>query len=284
MAVEIPIDGTLDLHTFLPGEIGDLLPDYLAECRARGILHLRIVHGKGTGQLRRSVHALLARSPIVLTYGAAPPERGGYGATLVELLGEGPDLVRARVDPAAAASNARRVSRPDRAGVHPLASVAAATALVGAAMLAVDMPLRTSAAPNGIVSYEMIWSRAGADTVLGSWDARAKAYAAFGLGLDYLFLVLYSTAMFMACRSVAHRVEPVRPALGRAGLRLALAMPVAGACDAVENLGLFFLLLGTASDGWAPVASGFASVKFTILLAGTCYLVVALVIARDRRP
>jgi hypothetical protein len=61
-------------------------------------------------------------------------------------------------------------------------------------------------------------------------------------------------------------------------------MPVAGACDAVENLGLFLLLLGTASDGWAPVASAFASVKFAILVVGTGYLVVALVLARDRRP
>jgi hypothetical protein len=283
MAVEIPIDGTLDLHTFPPGEIGDLVPDYLAECRARGILHVRIVHGKGTGQLRRSVHALLARSPIVLEYALAPPERGGHGATLVELAAEGPLLVRARVDPARAASNARRVSRPDRAAFDLLVPVAAATALVGAAMLAVDVPLRTDAAPNGIVSFEMVWSRAGVERVLGSWDARARTYAAFGLGLDYLFMALYSAALFMACRAVARRVEPVRPALGRAGMRLALAMPLAGLCDAVENLGLFLLLLGTASDGWAPVASGFASVKFVIITAGTCYLVAALVVGRGGR-
>lgn len=51
--VELPIDGVLDLHTFRPNEIGDLVPDYLMECRARGILQVRIVHGKGFGNLLR---------------------------------------------------------------------------------------------------------------------------------------------------------------------------------------------------------------------------------------
>lgn len=53
-----PIDGTLDLHLFQPKGVGDLLPEYLAECRKRGILQVRIVHGKGTGQLRECVHAV----------------------------------------------------------------------------------------------------------------------------------------------------------------------------------------------------------------------------------
>lgn len=83
--IEIPIDGTLDLHTFRPQELGELLPDYLAACRERGILQVRIVHGKGTGALRRSVHALLERSRLVADYRLAGAEAGGWGATLVEL-------------------------------------------------------------------------------------------------------------------------------------------------------------------------------------------------------
>lgn len=82
---ELPIDGTLDLHTFAPRELGDLLPTWIDECRAHGIHELRIVHGKGTGALRRSVHAILARRTDVASYGLAPPERGGWGATLVTL-------------------------------------------------------------------------------------------------------------------------------------------------------------------------------------------------------
>ncbi|UJR85472.1 Smr/MutS family protein [Sandaracinus amylolyticus] len=83
--VALPIDGVLDLHTFDPRELGDLLPTWIDECRAHGLFELRIVHGKGTGSLRRSVHAILARRDDVLEVRLAPPERGGWGATLVTL-------------------------------------------------------------------------------------------------------------------------------------------------------------------------------------------------------
>jgi DNA-nicking Smr family endonuclease len=83
--VELPIDGTLDLHTFRPGEVGDLVPEWLAACRERGLHELRIVHGKGTGALRRSVAAILARSPLVASFRAADDTAGGWGATLVTL-------------------------------------------------------------------------------------------------------------------------------------------------------------------------------------------------------
>jgi dsDNA-specific endonuclease/ATPase MutS2 len=76
--VEIPIDGTLDLHLFQPREVKDLVLEYLAVCRARGILQVRIVHGKGTGTLRRTVHALLARLPEVESYHLEPQPEPGY--------------------------------------------------------------------------------------------------------------------------------------------------------------------------------------------------------------
>ena len=82
---EWPIDGTLDLHLFKPAEVGDLLPEYLAECRKRGILQVRIIHGKGTGQLRERVHAVLRRLPAVASFSLAPESMGGWGATVVEL-------------------------------------------------------------------------------------------------------------------------------------------------------------------------------------------------------
>lgn len=83
--VEIPIDGVLDLHAFRPAEVKDLVPEYLAECRRRGILRVRIVHGKGRGALRRTVHALLGRLDGVAGYRPAGEDAGGWGATLVEL-------------------------------------------------------------------------------------------------------------------------------------------------------------------------------------------------------
>lgn len=82
---EWPIDGTLDLHLFQPKEAGDLVPAYLDECRKRGILQVRIIHGKGTGQLRERVHAVLRRLPGVARFGLAPEGLGGWGATVVEL-------------------------------------------------------------------------------------------------------------------------------------------------------------------------------------------------------
>jgi len=84
-AVELVIDGVLDLHTFRPQEVADLVQDYLDECQRRGILEVRIIHGKGKGTLLRTVHAGLARRDDVIEYRLAPPERGGWGATLVTL-------------------------------------------------------------------------------------------------------------------------------------------------------------------------------------------------------
>jgi len=86
---EIPIDGVLDLHTFQPGEVRDLLPHYLSECRKRGILEVRVIHGKGSGTLREIVHAILRRLPEVASYRLAGEDGGGWGATLVLLKRDG---------------------------------------------------------------------------------------------------------------------------------------------------------------------------------------------------
>jgi DNA-nicking Smr family endonuclease len=83
--VEIPIGDVLDLHPFRPAEIGDLLEDYFGECLARGIGEVRLIHGKGSGALRERVHARLRRDPRVAAFRLAPPEAGGWGATLVLL-------------------------------------------------------------------------------------------------------------------------------------------------------------------------------------------------------
>ncbi|NIQ97957.1 MAG: Smr/MutS family protein [Desulfuromonadales bacterium] len=83
--VELPIDGTLDLHTFRPSEIKDLIPDYIAACRQKGILQARIIHGKGTGTLMRTVQSLLSRHPDVVSFRTADETGGGWGATLATL-------------------------------------------------------------------------------------------------------------------------------------------------------------------------------------------------------
>jgi hypothetical protein len=81
----LPVDGELDLHPFSPKEIAGVVRAYIEACRQRGITELRIVHGKGIGNLRRTVHALLDRHPDVAGYRLGGHGGGGWGATVVDL-------------------------------------------------------------------------------------------------------------------------------------------------------------------------------------------------------
>lgn len=82
---EMPIDGVLDLHTFKPAEAKDLVPEYLRTCIQKGIFRVRIVHGKGTGALMKTVHSVLRKMPEVESFEQAGPGEGGWGATIVLL-------------------------------------------------------------------------------------------------------------------------------------------------------------------------------------------------------
>jgi len=83
--VQLPLDGVLDLHTFRPRDVKDVVEEFIAACQEAGILELRIIHGKGIGQLRNTVRALLARHPAVHSYVLASEPFGGAGATMVRL-------------------------------------------------------------------------------------------------------------------------------------------------------------------------------------------------------
>ena len=83
--VELPIDGVLDLHTFRPQDVKEIVIEYLAACQGKGILEVRIIHGKGIGNLRRTVHSILSKQPEVVSYSLASEAFGGWGATIVHL-------------------------------------------------------------------------------------------------------------------------------------------------------------------------------------------------------
>jgi DNA-nicking Smr family endonuclease len=83
--IELPIDGVLDLHTFRPSEVKDIVLEYVAACRQKGIQDVRIIHGKGIGNLKRTVHSLLSTHPDVVSFSLDHSQFGGWGATLVKL-------------------------------------------------------------------------------------------------------------------------------------------------------------------------------------------------------
>ena len=83
--VEFEITDVLDLHTFPPSEVKDLVRDYLDLAYGKGLREVRIIHGKGIGQQRRMVRTLLERDPRVVEFGDPPGEAGGWGATWVRM-------------------------------------------------------------------------------------------------------------------------------------------------------------------------------------------------------
>lgn len=81
----VPIEESFDLHSFRPEDVGSVVEEYLREARARGLVEVRLIHGKGIGVRRAEVRRLLAARPDVVDFFDAPPERGGSGATVVVL-------------------------------------------------------------------------------------------------------------------------------------------------------------------------------------------------------
>ena len=83
--IELPITDVLDLHSFRPAEVADVVREYLDTAYEKGLRHLRIIHGRGIGVQRRTVRTLLERDPRVIEFGDAPAEAGGWGATWIRL-------------------------------------------------------------------------------------------------------------------------------------------------------------------------------------------------------
>jgi len=81
----LPVTGELDLHAFAPRDAVSVVEDYLDECRRRGLLEVRIVHGRGQGVRRAEVRRALSRRADVREFRDAAPVSGGWGATLVVL-------------------------------------------------------------------------------------------------------------------------------------------------------------------------------------------------------
>lgn len=81
----LPLPDELDLHTFLPRECADVVEEYVRAAHEAKMPFVRIIHGKGTGTLRRIVHAVLEKHPAVKAFRLGDERSGSWGATLVEL-------------------------------------------------------------------------------------------------------------------------------------------------------------------------------------------------------
>jgi hypothetical protein len=129
-------------------------------------------------------------------------------------------------------------------------------------------PLTTSAAPSGIVSFELARTPANAQAMISSWDARAQLYAAFGLGFDFLFMPSYAFAIALGCLLAAGRHPGWFAKLGAWFGWGAFAAPL---FDAVENIGLWNSLLGHVNSAWPVVSFWCATFKFALILLGIFY-------------
>lgn len=168
------------------------------------------------------------------------------------------------------------------------------TLVMFAVFRVLDQPLRTDAAPNGIVSFELAADPGTARAILDSWNRlsqllsatgqpnpdivnAAYAFAAFGLGIDYLFMPVYALALAFATLLVAQKhegwIRSVAVVAGYGAFAAALF-------DAVENYALFRVLLGWYQSSYPAIAAFCATIKFGLLVFGILVCLIGWVFPR----
>jgi hypothetical protein len=145
---------------------------------------------------------------------------------------------------------------------------------VSLALMYLDAWLRTDVSPSGIVSFEFAGSAERAHAMIASWGPDGHRAAALILGIDYLYLVAYSVFLMLAGLALSERLHPGWPRYAGLLRGFALAMPLAGAFDAIENFGSIRLLFGSTLDFWAQLAYLAAIPKFAIALGTLLLLAV----------
>lgn len=170
--------------------------------------------------------------------------------------------------------------QPGRAA-RVLWPLALATLVVMVAMALLDQPIKNARARLGIVSFELAGDVPTAQAIVDSWDARARSVAGVGLGLDYLFMLAYSTTLALACLWATARFGRRGSALAAIGVPLAVGQWLAALCDAVENFALIRILVDGARDPWPGVAWWAAIPKFVLVALGITYVATAAFTSRS---
>ena len=148
-----------------------------------------------------------------------------------------------------------------------------AAAAVFAVVIALDLPLRTPGSPQGIVSLQLAGSVPAAEAILAHWDERARLFASFGLGFDYLFLACYVFAFGLGCAAVSAALATRAPRFSQAGRALAWGLLAAGVLDVIEDAALLRALIGPVVTPWPELATWCAIPKFTLIGLTVAYLI-----------
>ena len=142
-----------------------------------------------------------------------------------------------------------------------------------------DKSLITEIAPNGIVSFELANNIDQSIAIISSWDLSGKVNAGLSLGIDFLFLAIYAIFFSTACYLIAQKYVNRTNWMYKTGLLLAKLQFVAALFDAIENIALIKLLLGSQNSLHSTIAFYFASFKFLFILLGLIYIIVGLIMS-----
>jgi hypothetical protein len=159
-----------------------------------------------------------------------------------------------------------------------------ATIVLMIVMNAVGAPLKNETAPSGIISYELAGSMQKAQAIIASWDEVARLHAAFSLGLDFLFLVVYSSAIGLGCLLAGKALSRRKWPLVALSVPLAWGLWLAAFADAVENTALTLILFGNPLGWLAPLARWSAIIKFALIFAGLVYAFFGWVVSLVVKP
>jgi len=141
--------------------------------------------------------------------------------------------------------------------------------------------LVTSEAPQGIISFELAHTLQQALAIMDGWGPTQKMAAAYNLGIDYLFMLVYAFFLSFFCFTRAEALSPLKPLWAKLGWLLGWLLLLAGLLDAMENYMLYRLLFSPPQDYFAQWAFWFASFKFAFVLAGIAYLLIGFFIRRE---
>jgi len=142
----------------------------------------------------------------------------------------------------------------------------------------IDRSLKTEPAPRGIISFELAKDFSSSTEILSSWDSTAKLNAALSLGLDYLFLVVYSFFLALSCYVLSQKIAGFNNWLSGAGIGLAWMQFLAAIFDAIENYALIRLLFGSQQAYLPQAAFYFATIKFILITLGLLYLLIGFLV------